>query len=185
MTEVEVSRGSMFEIPIIKMGIEPWDEIKPQLLNLYDTNFRQSEYDKYHTNFTRDKNLEYSKPIWDILEEYVNYLITTFLDREPYDRVPNIWAQKYPKGSLHPLHNHGNRGYSCILYLNFDSKIHKPTLFYAPFNHFFTGELLYFEPEVSEGDLIMFPSCIAHTSQLQEDDSERMIISFNLYANGR
>ena len=40
--------------------------------------------------------------------------------------------------------------------------------------------MLEYQPEVLEGDMIWFPSMLPHTSQLQESEEERVILSFNL-----
>ena len=43
-----------------------------------------------------------------------------------------------------------------------------------------TGEVIHYEPDVEEGDLILFPSFIHHYTTPNQTDTERIVLSFNL-----
>jgi hypothetical protein len=174
--------ADMFRVPVYKVSVTPWDEIKTKILShLQDSEYRVVDNltTDYKGPYPHDK--EYDAPVYDILKPFIND-ITTQIGVKPPKEPPNMWSQKYYTGSEHTVHNHGNRGYSFILYLKFNPLVHKATRFYAPFDNFFTGEMLtWVPPDIQEGDLIAFPSAIKHTSQYQTSDEERMILSFNLF----
>ena len=79
------------------------------------------------------------------------------------------------------LHNHGNIGWSSVFYINFDPKIHTSTKFLSPFNSGSgIGNILqWYQPDVKEGDFIIFNSDIPHEALPNESDKKRTIISMN------
>ena len=174
--------ADMFHVPVYKVSVTPWDEIKTKILS----HLEGSEYNVVenvttdYTGATTTSN-GYDAPVYTILKPYIDE-IGKQLGLEAPSEPPRMWSQKYTKGQEHRVHNHSNRGYSFILYLKFNPLVHEPTRFYAPFDHFLTGETLtWVPPDIQEGDLIAFPSVIKHTSQYQMSDEERMILSFNLF----
>jgi len=191
----DLSTVLMFSVPLYKTSITR--KKKNQILNAIDKSNTDYKLDgNYLTDFDLDtwaerqngnaslkpnnNNIPYSHEVWNLLFDDVNALFNQIGINLTKSIVPLMWSQKYYAGNLHSVHNHGACGYSCILYLKFNPKVHKATRFYAPFNHFFTGDLLHFDPQVEEGDLIIFPSTIAHESQTQISSEERMILSFNI-----
>lgn len=190
---INVQQDAMFYVPLYKIALTPWREIKSEILrhigdvdlNLgYDGGF----YSDYHD--VPDSNValrgtqfpDYCIPVWNILFPFLYPTIKECLERElSLEDVPNMWVQKYWKGNIHTIHNHGSIGYVCVLYLKYNPEVHKPIKFYAPFQHFFTGSMLSHSPEVAEGDLYFFPAVIPHTSQYNDTDEERMVLSFNMF----
>lgn len=192
---MEVYEDVMFRIPLYKVKIEPWQEVKQKILgcisgskyhidpkgNNFSTDF-SDQFDPF--GFFIEEQRHYSQNVYEILNPWIAKISTNVFGREIPESSPNMWTQKYCNNSEHPIHNHGNRGYSFILYLEYDSEVHLPTKFYSPFGNFFHGNILEFCPNVVEGTLICFPSVINHTSQRQKTDKERMILSFNMFSNG-
>ena len=186
----------MFLVPFFKTSITPWENKKKKILDAIDgsklhrkinTETHLSDYcndDSFSRNTkpqeSKFRKNTYSQEVWNILFDDVNNLFNQINIELNKDNPPGMWSQKYYKGDYHSLHNHGHTGYSLILYLKFNPKVHKATKFYGPFHHFFTGDLLEYVPSVKEGDIIMFPSAISHESQVQESSEERMILSFNI-----
>jgi hypothetical protein len=195
MKDIIVHDDTMFRAPIFRVQIQPWHETKKKILDLIDKdNYHVDSYNNgYLTDFDDrlDKNgwfvkqsNSYSAPVYEILYPWINAIVTGGIGLEMPDEAPHMWSQIYKSGQQHPIHNHGNRGYSFILYLKFDEDKHLATKFYGPFENFFTGGMLHYVPEVEEGDMIAFPSIIKHTSQTQTTDKERMILSFNMFPDG-
>ena len=91
----------------------------------------------------------------------------------------DMWCQTSYRGQKHNLHNHGYVGWSGVLYVKFDPQVHSATSFLSPFPNPYDGGLSYNVPNVEEGDLIVFPSTIAHESLENKSDKPRTIISFN------
>ena len=189
---------SMFRIPYIITKVKPWDTIKEQIISAINSasDFRVDpqgfETDYYHlrtvtghvvTSIPAKPN-NYTAQVYGILKPFVAEITERYFMKPPPEEPPLMWSQKYNRKSEHPVHNHGNRGFSFILYLKYDPMKHKATRFYCPFSDFFTGEMTTFAPEVEEGDLIAFPSSILHSSDLHTADTERMILAFNLYQHG-
>ena len=94
--------------------------------------------------------------------------------------VNGAWIERSTKGMHHNIHNHGATGYSAACYVCYNSNIHSPTQFVSPFNHPITGEVMHYEPDVEEGDLILFPSLIHHYTTPNQSNTERIVLSFNL-----
>ena len=179
---IDTDVQNMFRIPYFIAKVEPWDTIKEQIISAINSasdhyvDPQGFESDYYHNNYTAQ--------VYGILKPFVAEITERYFMKPPPEEPPLMWSQKYNRKSEHPVHNHGNRGFSFILYLKYDPMKHKSTRFYCPFGDFFTGEMTSFAPEVEEGDLIAFPSSILHSSDLHTADTERMILSFNLYPYG-
>ena len=74
--------------------------------------------------------------------------------------VDEMWIQKYVEGSFHTPHNHGQLGFSSVLYVKFDANVHTPTRFIAPFPDI-RGNILYETSSISstgnvQGDIVKF-----------------------------
>ena len=95
------------------------------------------------------------------------------------DMHAEIWFQKYYENQFHTPHTHGTIGYSSVLYINFDKKIHKGTIFLSPFNHP-DGKHIEYAPDVDEGSFIFFPSYLYHYTLPHKSDTIRIIMSMNI-----
>ena len=95
------------------------------------------------------------------------------------DMHAEIWFQKYYENQFHTPHTHGTIGYSSVLYINFDKRIHKGTRFLAPFNNP-EGNEIEFAPDVDEGSFIFFPSYLNHYALPNKSDAIRIIMSMNI-----
>ena len=166
-----------FIVPILSQSIEGWSNHKEEIISLMDLDDTGRNY---HTDFYKfhQKNIQpkYSEKIFDLLNSTFNELDKFFTF--PYN-FKNMWAQKYMRGGSHELHNHGALGYSAVLYVQLD-QTHLPTKFYSPYIDFWNGNLIEYIPDVKEGDIIFFPSALAHSSPVVTSDIERIIISFNI-----
>ena len=171
----------MFSVPLFRAKVTPWKHIKQQVIDIVGNTYLEDE-----RGFLSDYyNNNYNEELYEVLKPFVHDITYNCLNLSAPNEPPNMWSQKYWSGSEHPIHNHGNRGYSFILYVKFDPSQHKATNFISPFDNFFNGDMLCFEPQVEEGDLIAFPSVVKHSSQYQTSDEERMIVSFNMFESGR
>ena len=175
-----VESHSMFSVPLFKSKVTPWDEIKPLIVDIIGDTMLTDERGLRNDFYNNSYNAE----LWKLLRPFVSEITEQCMDLPTPVQPPNMWSQKYTSGVEHPTHNHGNRGYSFILYLKFNPEVHKATKFISPFDGFFYGDLLSYVPQIEEGDLIGFPSVIKHSSQIQTSDEERQIVSFNLFEYG-
>ena len=91
------------------------------------------------------------------------------------------WAQLYRKEDLHALHTHTGSVYSGVLYV--EGKGEDGTVFHHPISkiveccgHVFKHKVM---EKFESGVLILFPSYIPHEVLKQEEENNRIIISFN------
>ena len=85
-------------------------------------------------------------------------------------QLKEIWYQQYLKNGTHGWHIHGHH-YTGVYYLEFPNKSSKTELIF-PFNN--KSQTI----NVSEGDIIIFPSHIIHRG-LTNQSERKTIISFN------
>jgi len=177
---MSVESEFMFSVPLFKCKVTPWEEIKEQVINIVGDTMIADEKG-FKTDYY---NNNYNNELYPILKPFVHQITETCFGLPAPHQAPNMWSQRYTANTEHPIHNHGNRGYSFILYVEYDPEKHKPTNFISPFDSFFDGSMLCYSPQIQEGDLIAFPSVVKHSSQYQTSDDERMIVSFNLFEHG-
>ena len=105
-----------------------------------------------------------------------------------------IWYNVYQDGEFQDEHNHtGNQNlrqqhFSCIHFLSFNSEYHDPPVFTDPLGALrsltpIIDESPYedeWQPEVKEGDLIMFPIYMPHSVHpCEKSNYPRITIAFN------
>jgi hypothetical protein len=133
---------------------------------------------EHFTDFAYDyQGASYTSEFLDVIKPDLIPLVKHF--RRHFE-VVSLWCQRYAKSQYMPAHSHGASGYSAVLYAEFDEVDHDPTSFIAPFKNFADGDDLNWKPEVSEGDLIVFPSCLFHHAHPNLSDTRRTIFSFNM-----
>ena len=165
----------MLTIPFYHYKVSNWKEKKEQLLD-FVSNLSFKYFDKPADLYTTYGDQTSSIPL-KILEDD----ILKFTTEVKYSGEINaeIWFQKYYENQFHSPHNHGAIGYSSVLYINFDKRIHDGTRFLAPFNDP-DGNHVEFAPDVDEGSLIFFPSYLYHFTIPNKSDSIRIIMSMNI-----
>lgn len=164
------------DFEIYKFKISNWQYKKDKIIELfYNTNPRV--YGNVFTNFNTNEesriflNKEVTKIFGDTIEQFIADV------NEPNYCVNSSWMQIYKKDMYHEIHEHG-LGYSAIIYIKYDSKIHSSTVFVDGKTMDDTKKI--FKPKVEEGDIIFFNSKHNHYCPSNENDKERMICSFNL-----
>jgi hypothetical protein len=90
--------------------------------------------------------------------------------------LDNNWAQLYRKGDRHAPHAHYLSEYSGIIYIDGDTQ--EGTNFISP-----VGAGCY-STKFNKNDLILFPSHILHFVDVQKDNTNRIVISFNTLPKG-
>ena len=165
----------MLNIPFYHYKVNNWREKKEQLLDFVSTlsfKFKDQIADLYTTYGDQTSSIPLK-----ILEDD----IVKFTTEVKYSGEINaeIWFQKYYENQFHSPHNHGAIGYSAVLYINFDKRIHEGTRFLAPFNDP-DGNHIEFVPDVDEGSLIFFPSYLYHYTLPNKSDTIRIVMSVNL-----
>ena len=167
----------MLTIPFYHYKLNNWKEKKEQLLDiasnlLFKTN---DEISDLYTTYG-DVN-QTSARVFDILENDIR----KFTAEVKYSGEigADVWFQKYNENQFHSPHNHGAIGYSSILYIKFNKKVHKGTRFLAPFNSP-EGNEVDFAPDVDEGSFIFFPAYLKHYALPNKSEDVRIIMSMNI-----
>ncbi len=173
---------SLFSIPIAHYEIENWEQNKKKIMSVLPTLGREhlESNGEQHTDFFHqdEENWElppYADTIIDIIEPY----LAEFTDRRRIE-FTDLWCQTYTKGQKHGLHNHGHSGWSAVIYVDFDPKVHQATQFISPFNNPWSGRLESFIPPAKEGDMVIFPATVHHEALANESDKSRTVVVFNL-----
>ena len=123
-------------------------------------------------------------------KEQVTSLLSDELSKFTKDIKKNIeitkgWIVNYKKGNDQIMHHHGDRGFTAILFIDFDPKKHSPVIFKKPFPNLKTGDLEFTAPypNIEEGDLIIFPACIEHFAPVNQSEKDRMVLGFDIAIN--
>lgn len=165
-------------VDFIKISIEDWQTKKEKILGLPDWGEDSLWLNDHFTDFAYNyQAAPYTQEFLEILKPDLIPLVHHFAG---HFEVLSLWCQRYEKSQYMPAHSHGASGYSAILYAEFNEEAHESTTFIAPFKKFADGDDLSWKPEVSEGDLIVFPSCLLHHAQPNKSDTQRTIFSFNM-----
>lgn len=94
--------------------------------------------------------------------------------------ITTVWLVKYEKGDWHPPHTHGSKGYSGVIYVEYDENEHTPTYFINSTTDPVTDRTNYVRPNMFEGDIVIAPSNILHFTYPNTSDKARMILGFDM-----
>ena len=174
--------NAMFTVPIVHYPIENWSENKKKILDALppedDSQLEPNGTGLYTDFFINGKVKElpsYFHTVVDVIKPYLK----SFMDGNPVEFV-EMWYQKYYNMVEHKTHCHGFTGWSSIIYVEFDPKVHESTRFFSPFRQPWDCDVEVFQPKVKEGDMILFPSSLLHEAPVNRTDTRRTIISYNI-----
>ena len=159
--------------------IKEHSQIKDELLVLIDKMPDGRVNDTQYESITKSDyylSKEYRRYYGDLflrtIQPYNEYLRNFYNADEFW--ISSYWFQQYQNSDYHNWHVHTGSLLSSIYYVELENK--NSTLFYD----YATREE--FEFPLEEGDLITFPSIIAHKSQ-SNHTSRKTIISYNAEFN--
>lgn len=153
--------------------LDNWQEKKEKILSslpdLTDTHIITNH--GINSNYT--DYFDYTKPsYYDTIIECVSNELTYFKTKIDRDiDVFSMWFETSQKFQHHQPHTHGDCGYSSVLYVSFDKKYHQATKFYLDEEY---------QPNIDEGNLIIFPSNVLHEAPQNTSEIPRTIVSFNI-----
>lgn len=198
----------MFSVPLLHIRINNWEEKKQDLLQIYSYSKKNAIQiggpgdvnTDYHYN---SKNCNsYSPAIYDILEEEILLAKDVLFNKDDFEQkkdpgseymlapddlddidlvMENSWFETSTKLTHHEVHTHGPVGYSVVVYIQYDERVHTPTQFVNPYLSNFIGNPQIYSPAhlVQEGSMILFPSSVLHYTSPNSSDVERIVLSFN------
>ena len=168
----------LFDYPSYMYKVEDWDFKKKGLLKrLEKQKFVRTELQEFETD--RGTN---NKAYVPYLAELLRTELSLFCaEAEVTCGMTDAWCIKYHKGDQQTVHNHRSFGFSGVLYVEYDPKVHAPTTFVAPWNDPRTDRtLLSYPPMVEEGFLFIVPSYTLHYVPYNTSRKQRVVVSFDL-----
>jgi len=118
-----------------------------------------------------------SEQYWDMFKPNAFQHLSKLCDffHVPKFNISTYWFQEYHLGDQHSWHTHGDCMFSNVYYLSLPDGACKTTF------RIFGKEV---EFDVSEGDIISFPSHIVHCSKEHKGQQPKVVISFNASLGG-
>ena len=116
------------------------------------------------------------------LEEFLRPELFEFCkEAEVSCSISDAWAVRYQKGDQQTIHNHRGWGFSGILYVEYDPKVHTPTCFVAPWqNPVSDTTSLAYPRNVKEGTVFIAPSWALHFVHPNQTRKQRTVVVFDL-----
>lgn len=168
-----------FEFPSYKYRVDDWDFKKRGLLKkLNNQDFKRFEpYGMYESD-RGTNNKSYVRYLADLIEPQLQQFCH---EAEVTCSMSDAWCVRYYKGDSQPVHNHRGWGFSGVLYVEFDPKVHLPTTFVSPWQEPRTDATNFHIPkQIQEGDMLIFPSFCLHYVSPNFVRKHRTVVSFDL-----
>lgn len=188
---MSVKQLDPFRLTFFQVSVENWAQKKQKLLDLVDWSDKECWTDDFFTDYYKNihkHNLrapyheEFVKILSKDLNDFVRSVEKSSLNRYGHSlsmQITNLWAQQYLDAQHMPPHTHEPAGFSAVLYVEFDDKEHEATKFWAPFKNTIDAMDYRFDPQVKEGDILLFPSYLLHYATPNQSNKRRTIFSFN------
>ena len=174
-------RAPIFKYPSYRYEVDDWEFKKKGLLSrINEQKFIRTDLQKFETD-RQTNNGVYIK----YFQEFLQSTFLEFANEVQFNySITDAWCVKYKKGDHQTIHNHRGWGFSGILYVEYDSEVHTPTCFMAPWqNPINDTTILSYPPFVKEGIIFITPSFTHHYVEPNESDKERIVIAFDLIPN--
>ena len=168
----------LFEYPSFQYEVSDWDFKKKGLLNRIDkSEFIRTELQTFETD-RQTCGKSYVKYFEDFLRPELSEFCQ---EAEVTCAMTDAWCVKYQKGDHQTIHNHRGWGFSGVLYVEFDPKVHTSTCFMAPWQNPRTDTTILTTPSnIKEGMVFIAPSVTHHFVYPNPSRKQRTVISFDL-----
>jgi len=171
-------KAPLFEFPSYQYEVDDWEFKKKGLLNrINKSKFIRTELQTFET----DRQTA-GKTYVHYLQDFLKPLLFEFCEEAKVTcSMTDAWAVRYQKGDQQTIHNHRGWGFSGILYVEYDSKVHTPTCFMAPWQDpRYDTTSLAMPKNVKEGTLLISPSFTHHFVHPNQARKHRTVIAFDL-----
>ena len=167
----------LFEYPSYQYKLDDWEFKKKGLLNRINKGeFKRSGLQ----HFLTDRQTNQKKYI-RYLEDFLKPTLQEFCEEARVTcSISDAWCVKYDKGDYQGPHNHRGWGYTGVLFVEFDPRVHEGTVYIAPWNNPNTDTTSLSQSEVEEGLLVIVPSYTLHHVPPNTSSKRRTILSFDL-----
>ena len=153
-----------------------------------------SKNDNYFSTNTKILN---DNKLYDIKKEIDKKVLeftTSILGIEQELYITESWIAKTISGGHHSIHNHPNSLFSGVLYLqtptdssilfHYDNDLFKNFNFEFNFNNFNEYNSKVSRVMLNNSDLIIFPSWLNHSVEINNSQTERIVLGFNTFVRG-
>ena len=146
-----------------------------QLKNKILKNINNTPSTTYYENVSKsDWQIDSSipRPYWDKNIQNIFENCSTILKKDVAKnlllkvQLHNYWFHTYKKNSHFDWHTHGNSHFSGIYYINLPERKYKT-------------EFLDINVPVKEGNLLIFPGFLPHSSPVNKSIKQKIVLSFN------
>ena len=171
-------KAPLFEYPTYQYQIKDWEFKKKGLLKrLKEEKFIRTPLQTFETD-RQTNNKSYLHYFQDLIKDELWEFVQ---EAQVTCSMTDCWAVRYQRGDQQTIHNHRSFGFSGILYVEYDPKIHTPTCFVAPWQdpRSDTTSLAY-PQNVKEGTIFIAPSYTLHFVHPNQVRKHRTIIAFDL-----
>ena len=168
----------LFKFPSYLYEVQDWDFKKKGLLN----RINKGEFTRTPPlTFETDRDTA-GKLYVKYFEDFLNLELSEFCKEAKVScRMSDAWCVRYEKGDYQSVHNHRSWGFSGVLYVEYDSKVHTPTRFIQPWQDPRNDTVHMVVPQdIKEGSLFIFPSVCLHHVDPNNTRKRRTVISFDL-----
>lgn len=168
-------------IPIFTIPIVEHLSIKDKALSLIAADAGVSANDQDNniskTDFFLDSTVEpeYGKFVLPIIFPYIYRTLNTYIYSCDVT-IRRYWYQQYKINESHNLHIHGDTTWACVYYLELPDNGSKTT-----FQDLISKN--YYTPNVEEGEILLFPAFLPHTSLPNNSSQQKTVIVCNIFCN--
>ena len=171
-------KAPLFEFPSYQYEVDDWEFKKKGLFN----RINKSKFVRSHLQ-TFDCDRQTENKLWvHYLHDFLRPTLFEFCqEAEVTCTLTDAWCVRYQKGDHQTVHNHRGWGFSGVLYVEYDPKVHTPTCFMAPWQDPRRDTtILQYPQHVKEGSVIISPSFTHHFVHPNNSKKPRTVISFDL-----
>ena len=189
----------LFGIPVYTSSIEPLSNSIVDAI-MHSKFIRMENSNGYITEdvnlLEQSQYLELKEKILNVVREYVYKILSIRDDKLFY--ITTSWAVKFETGGWGQKHMHGNSLFSGVVYLktpkdesgkisfhkdNRYSNICSPTLQLDYINYnIYNSDVWSISPK--ENDVIIFPSNLTHSVEINKSEEDRISVAFNVFVKG-
>jgi hypothetical protein len=171
-------KAPLFEFPSYQYELKDWDFKKKGLLNRINKGkFVRTELQTFETD-----RQTCEKSYIRYFNDFINLELIEFCNEAKVTcSITDAWCVRYQKGDHQTIHNHRGWGFSGVLYVEYDPKVHTPTCYMAPWqNPRSDTTILAYPQNIKEGTLFIAPSFSHHFVHPNQSRKQRTVISFDL-----
>ena len=171
-------KAPLFEFPSYQYEVKDWEFKKKGLLS----RINKSKYIRTKLQTFETDRQTCEKSYVRYMEEFLQPELSEFCQEAQVTcSVSDAWAVKYQKGDQQTVHNHRGWGFSGILYVEYDPKVHTPTMFVAPWQNPVSDTTSLGHPDnIKEGTVFIAPSWALHFVNPNQTRKQRTVVVFDL-----